>query len=153
MLEMKDILLQFLNEVSKEIKAEQTRQGRVASGKTAQSLEPEATDRIGILYGSISANVLETGRKPGRGPHSSIIRQWIEDKGLFSGESESKKNSIAYLITRKIKEEGTQLYRQGGKSGVLSNIITERRINSFESLVLRRFGREVTEEVVTTFAK
>jgi hypothetical protein len=155
MLEMKDILLQFLNEVSKEIKAEQTRQGRVASGKTAQSLEPEATDKVGILYGNISVNVLETGRKGGKVPggFKSIIYQWMKDKGIFQAESEAKQNSIAYLIARKIKDEGTSLYRNGGKSGVLSNIITERRIDSFEYIVLRRFGREVTEEVITTFAK
>lgn len=155
MLEMKDILLDLLNKISRDIKAEQTAQGRTASGKTAQSLEPEATDRTGILYGAISVNVLETGRKGGKvpGTFQQIIKQWMQDKGLFQAESESRQNSIAFLIARKIKEQGTLLYREGGKSGILSNVITDDRISEFEKAVLFRFGREVTEEIVTTFAK
>lgn len=153
MLEMKDLILKFLNEVSKGIKDEQTRQGRVASGKTAQSLEPEATDNTGILYGNISVNVLETGRKPGKPPHSSIIRQWIEDKRIFTDKTDSEKNGIAYVIARRIGEQGTRLHIDGGKSGVLSSIITDERINTFERAVLQRYGREITEEIVTTFSK
>lgn len=155
MLEMKDILLDLLNKISRDIKAEQTAQGRTASGKTAQSLEPEATDRTGILYGSISVNVLETGRKGGKvpGTFQQIIKRWMQDKGLFQAESESRQNSIAFLIARKIKESGTLLFREGGKSGILSNVITDERISEFEKAVLFRFGREVTEEIVTTFAK
>jgi len=155
MLEMKDILQQFLNGVSKDIKDEQARQGRTASGKTAQSLEVEANDKTGILYGNISVNVLETGRKGGRVPKGfqAIILQWMEDKRIFQAESESKKKSIAFLIARKIKDEGTALYRSGGKSGVLTQFINDQRIDNFETLVLKRFGREVQGEVITTFAK
>lgn len=153
MLEMKDILQGFLEGISKDIKAEQSKQGRVASGKTAQSLESESTDTTGILYGNISVNVLETGRKGGRGPYGfrEIILQWMDDKGIFKDESESKRKSIAYLISEKIKKEGTNLYRSGGNSGVLSSVITDDRLRQFERAVLTKFGREFTEEALTTF--
>lgn len=155
MLEMKDIIFKFLNQIATDIKNEQSSQGRVASGKTAQSLEPEATDNVGILYGNISVNVLETGRKGGNVParFKDIIFQWMQDKGIFQAETESKQRSIAFLIARKIKESGTLLHRQGGNSGVLSNVITDEKISVFEREVLSRYGREVTEEIVTTFAK
>jgi hypothetical protein len=155
MLEMKDILLQLLSQVSKDIKANQTAQHRTASGKTAQSLEPEATNTTGILYGNISVNVLETGRKPGAVPKGfkDIILKWMSDKGIFQNEKLSKQKSIAFLIARKIQEHGTALHIEGGKSGVLSSVITPKRISDFETKVLQRFGREVQGEVITTFAK
>lgn len=151
MLEMKELILNFLQQIRKEIIIEAEAQKRIASGKTSQSLEPEATDTKGILYGLISANVWETGRKSGKGPHSSVIYQWMQDKGIFQAEKESKKRSIAFLISRKIAQSGTLLYRQGGNSGVLSKVISDERVSAFETEVLRRYGREVTEELVLTF--
>lgn len=153
MLEMRDIIFKFLNDLAFQIKAEQRAQGRNVTGKTALSLEPEATDTTGILYGNISALALETGRKAGKVPtgFQAIIRKWMDDKGIFQAEKESRKNSIAYLIARKIKREGTVLYKQGGNSGVLSKAINEGTISTFEKEVLSRFGREIQNEVITTF--
>lgn len=155
MLEMKDILLELLNQVSKDIKALQASQHRVASGKTALSLEPEATDAVGILYGNLVVNTLETGRKPGAVPKGfkDIILKWMSDKGIFQNEKLSKQKSIAFLIARKIQKYGTALHIEGGKSGVLSSVITGKRISDFETKVLQRFEREVQGDVITTFAK
>lgn len=152
MLNLSEEILKFLNGISQDIKMVQEQQARVASGKTARSLEAEADERSGVLYGSISVNALETGRKPGKRPPISAIRQWIEDKGIFTSESDSRKNGIAYVIAKKIGEEGTQLFREGGKSGVLSSVITDKRIDSFEREILRVFGREVVDEI-TTYTK
>ncbi len=153
MLEMKDLIAKFFNEISKDIKAEALAQGRTASGRTAQSLEIEADNRTGILSGFTSALTWETGRKSGKTPggFQKIIEQWMSDKGLFQAETDSKKRSIAFLIARKIRESGTLLHRQGGQSGVLSNIITDERISVFESEVLRRVGREVLDDMVVAF--
>lgn len=152
---MKDILLELLNQISKDIKALQSSQYRVASGKTALTLDTEATDTIGILYGSLVVNTLETGRKPGAVPKGFmyIILKWMSDKGIFQNEKISKQKSIAFLIARKIQEHGTALHIEGGKSGVLSSVITDKRISDFETKVLQRFGREVQGDVITTFAK
>lgn len=153
MLEMKHILMKFLNEISKEIKDNAQAQGRTASGRTANSLYPEATDTVGILYGSIAVNAWETGRKGGKVPagFKQVIYEWMQDKGIFQAEKENAKRSISYFIAKKIAEQGTLLHRQGGQSGVLSNVITDERIDTFESEVLRRFGREVQNEVIISF--
>ena len=155
MLEVKDLIINFLNEVARDIKQNQSAQGRTASGRTANSLEAEADDNTGILYGSVSVNALETGRKSGRVPagFKDVIKQWMSDKGIFQAESDSKKNSIAYLIARKIAREGTALYRSGGNSGVLSTVLTDDRISGFESQILKRYGREIQNEVIITFGK
>lgn len=155
MLDLKEEIAKFLNGIAFEIKQEQQAQGRYASGKTAQSLEIEADSSRGILYGNISVNVLETGRKSGKVPKGfqATIKQWMSDKGIFQAETESKKNSIAFLIARKISKEGTLLSRQGGKSGVLSKAISNERLSAFERELLKKWGQEVTREVVITFGK
>jgi len=74
--------------------------------------------------------VLETGRKPGKRPPISVIEQWIKDKPIAS---DINPRSLAFLIARKIGEEGSLLYRQGGKSGVISDNINDKVIS--ENLV------------------
>jgi hypothetical protein len=155
MLSLKEEIYKFLQNISLDIQREQIAQGRYVTGKTARSLEPEVDDTGGILYGSSSVNVLETGRKPGKVPEGfqGVIRQWMRDRGLFQAETASRQNSIAYLIARKISREGTLLHRQGGNSGILSKAITEARITEFERAVLNKYGREVQNDLFTTFTK
>lgn len=76
--------------------------------------------------------VLETGRKPGKMPYDKNkpyneqpIYKWIEAKSISKDISTK---SLAYLIARKIGKEGSLLYRQGGKSGVISEFINAQYI-------------------------
>jgi hypothetical protein len=69
--------------------------------------------------------VLETGRKPGKQPPTDPIQKWIQAKGIATDISDK---SLAYLIARKIGKEGSLLYRQGGKSGVISDFINAQYI-------------------------
>jgi len=69
--------------------------------------------------------VLETGRKPGKRPPIDAIEQWVRLKPITSDISP---RSLAFLIARKIGEEGSLLYRQGGKSGVISEEINDKVI-------------------------
>lgn len=155
MLAMKDILSKFLNSLSQEIKANAISQGRTASHKTEKSMYVEADDNTGILYGDIAVNAWETGRKGGKGPKGfqSIILQWMKDKGIFQAEKEAKQKSIAFLIARKIQDSGTNLFRTGGNSGVLSKVITNDRISTFEKLIIQKYGQKVVEDFATTFKK
>lgn len=155
MLSLKEEILKFLQGVALDIQSEAITQGRYASGKTNQSLEPEADDKGGILYGYTSVNALETGRKGGAVPSgfNKVILEWMDRKNLFTFETENRRKGIAFLIARKIAKEGTLLYRQGGNSGVLSKAIREDRVTAFQNEVLRKYGREVQNEIITTFTK
>lgn len=100
-----------------------------ASGFTAASLEYVITPTGGALYGAGHIFVLETGRGPttsGGGGGTSLrskIRRWIDDKGI-TPEGISK-DSLAFLIARKIHREGTELHRIGGNSGILSDVVND----------------------------
>lgn len=86
--------------------------GQVASGRTIASLKVEITEDGGVLWGRSPFGTLETGRKGGKVPAGfwKIIRQWMDDKGI----QVEKPDSFAYLVARKIANEGTQLFREGG---------------------------------------
>jgi hypothetical protein len=92
--------------------------GQVASGRTIASLKVEITENGGVLWGRSPFGTLETGRKGGKVPAGfwKIIRQWMDDKGI----QVEKPDSFAYLVARKIAKEGTQLFRNGGRSDIYS---------------------------------
>lgn len=105
-----------------------TRFGAVnASGNLAASLRTEvvatATGYRLTLFGASYALALEYGRKPGKFPPLKSIQLWIEAKGLTQqpgGASvtagEKGYSSLAYLIGRKIAQNGTVLYQAGQPS-------------------------------------
>ncbi len=64
---------------------------------------------------------LETGRKPGKMPPTEPIKQWIEQRGIQPPDI--SQDSLAFLIARKIGREGSLVYRQGGNSGVLMDVL------------------------------
>lgn len=92
--------------------------GQVASGRTIASMKVEVTEDGGVLWGRSPFGTLETGRKPGKVPAGfwKIIRQWMDDKGI----QVQKPDSFAYLVARKIANEGTQLFRNGGRDDIYS---------------------------------
>lgn len=71
--------------------------------------------------------VLETGRKPGKRPPLDAVEAWVKAKPITPPDGMSTR-SLAYLIAKKIGEEGSLLYRQGGKSGVISRSINDQVI-------------------------
>lgn len=75
-----------------------------------------------LIVGSTWAyiTVLEDGRKPGKFVPPEVILKWVQDKPVTST---LPKKSLAYLINKKLAEEGSLLYRQGGHSGILSDYI------------------------------
>lgn len=96
----------------------QKNSGQVASGRTIASMKVEVTEEGGVLWGRSPFGTLETGRKPGKVPAGfwKIIRQWMDDKGI----QVQKPDSFAYLVARKIANEGTQLFRNGGRDDIYS---------------------------------
>ena len=120
------------------------------TGASAQSLGYRIEGTTLTIFSSQKYfTVLETGRKPGKRPPISVIEQWIRDKPLALDGISAK--SLAFLIARKIGEEGSLLYRQGGKSGVISKSINDQVIkekltdvltDKFRDFVINEFLRK-----------
>lgn len=132
------ILTEELEALKKKIIAQHFGAGQKASGRTAASLRVEVTEEEGTLYGRSPFGTLETGRKPGKVPQGfqAIIRKWMADKGINAEPIPYKTDrphkytpqergnlSLSYLIARKIRREGTSLFRKGGRADIYSNVI------------------------------
>ena len=89
-------------------------------------MRTDVSENRGVLFGRMAFGTLETGRKPGKVPVGfyQIIKQWVIDKGI-SFDSQSERNSFAYLVSRKIAREGTQLYRTGAEADVYTTEVPE----------------------------
>jgi len=127
--------------------------GRRASGATQESIEYKVT-REGDVFvlevlGAKHIFALERGRGPtqgGSGDGESLyerILKWINDKPI---QSDLKRESLAFLIARKIHREGYK-----GRQGVLTNVINDDLNQRLEleisKTVLNSFILQVEDEV------
>jgi hypothetical protein len=132
---LSDILIKQGNEIVIDLQANLAKLGVNASGKLSRSLESTVKETPTTAELTISGigywYFVEKGRRPGGRPPIDSIRQWIDDKGIVpKGIS---KDSLAFLIARKIGDSGTALYRgQGRYENVFSSIINDSLIDRIE---------------------
>lgn len=120
-----EVIKNWMEELKRDLVAEYDRLKLRASGNYEQSLVPFNTDKRAILYGAKYAYQMENGRLPGTYPPRKAIEDWIDAKGL---KYDIPKSSLAFLIQRKIFREGIKVPNKYNDGGVLSNVITEDRI-------------------------
>lgn len=118
-----------------------------ASGKLKDSVHYDIKDYVMRVYALDYIYYVEHGRKAGKYPPKKAIRDWIESKPTaqsnfgWSVASESKKNSIVFLIQRKIAEEGTTIYKQGG-SMLLEDILSNDLRGQIKSELILTFKEQ-----------
>lgn len=128
-----------------------------ASGDLVNSLWYEATDTNLKVYALPYIGALEFGRKPGKRPPRAVIRKWIDEKGIIpklkangkplNKDVEKAKDSLAFLIQRKIGEKGTLIYQQGG-SDLLSSIINDNFIQSVKDELIFNTVEAIRSEIL-----
>lgn len=129
-----------------------------ASGRTAASLSYELDDNGGRIYGAGYIFALEFGRKPTTGAGSGgeslkdRIRVWIDEKGIQPNPGSNgkpvSKDSLAFLISRKIHNEGTILYKQGAQSGILTDVINEQAADQLSEALFYEFEQIITSTLL-----
>jgi hypothetical protein len=122
-----------------------------ASGTMADSLKYKWDGKKLVIFSTEKYfTVLETGRGPSKGGGNSVgerlvdkIERWLDQKPV--AVQEISKQSLAYLIARKIHKEGSLLFRQGGNSGVISDYINEKYVT--DNLTQKLFQAQI--EIIT----
>lgn len=141
------ILEDELTLLANDLKDKHIELGMKASGNWVQKVTTlaEVTGQmiVGALVVPNYTKQLTDGRKPGRMPPIDEIEQWIQDKNLLAKvDNDITLRGLAYVIARKIGEQGTKYFRQGG-TDLMSSVATEERINSII--------QKVYNEIVSTF--
>lgn len=142
-----------------EIQANMKAARRDASGRFSRSLRIQATDDRLTVFSAPYAYFIEQGRgitratSPGTPTLQEIIKQWMRDKGIVPNEGTEEKhyNSVAFLIARKIHNEGTLLRRRGGRSGVITRAINPSRILSISRAFGDKYRAEFMSEMIDQF--
>lgn len=115
-----------------------------ASGKLADSIRYEADNNGLKVFALDYFYYVEKGRKGGKRPPMKVIEQWITDKGILI--EEKKKKSLAFLIARKIGQEGTSIYQQGGTQ-LLENIVTDELKGQIQSELILTFKEKIMAQM------
>lgn len=101
--------------------------GKDASGETSRditSVMPKETQVV--VSGPSYVFVLEKGRRPGGMPPVRNIARWVQAKSIaFDKEAES----IGFAISKKIAEKGTKLFQDGGRTDIITPVISDERID------------------------
>ena len=105
-----EIVTGFLEQKKNEVRTSYEAKGRSASGAAGRSLTVNVSEQPNKIVGEITGShywyYIENGRRPGKRPPIASIEKWIDDRRLtLNGIS---KQSLAFLIARKIGREGTK---------------------------------------------
>jgi hypothetical protein len=150
-----EILNSFADKVIVDIRQSMDVSGVTASGKFNRSLESTVSSNEVVITGLKYAGAIESGRKPssgGTGILRALIRSWIDDKGIVPTGGISK-DSLAFLITRKIHQDGTRLYRgtdyygRSKPSRVIEGVVKDGRIEQLGSDLILSFVKQVKSEI------
>ena len=118
--------------------------GHKTTGNLQSSLRHEVNETGSgfevIIYGAEYAMAVDKGLPPGTKVSTQALSKWIEDKGIATGETEVK--SIAFLIQRKIFNEGTIQFRQNKKGFI--DVMIDANAKTIFKMALDLFKKEFT---------
>lgn len=126
----------------------------VASGDLVNSVRYEVKENELSIYALQYIGALQYGRKPTANPIAGNptlkerIRVWLDQKGIEpDGIS---KDSLAFLIARKIHREGTSIYQrtQGQSSGLLDDVLNDQLVERIQTELVFSFVVEIRSEIL-----
>ena len=150
--EIRQILLEELEDLRARIIANMEGADKVVSGKTRDSLQVNVRGNAGVLTGRQAFATLETGsrpwsRKPKRTPRwfADLIGDWIDKRGLDLNQ---------WAVAHTIIHKGSKLYREGGRADIYSpelqktiDRIGDRILDQYEVLVTDRLIINKTTQI------
>lgn len=148
-------LTQFLEGLANEMRGVMDARGMNASGRSKGLIEAKVNGSRGELLAPSWILQLEQGRGPTRGGRGQgptlreIIRRWIDDKGVIARNA--TKDQLAFLIARSIHQKGTLLHQRGARTGIISTVITQQKIEAFLSTFARNEIEKQNIEVNVLF--
>lgn len=149
------ILTGYGQNVVNDIRSNLSSTGTNATGKTSSSIRYTITEEGSKTILEVSGRpfvfTVETGRGPRRSSQShgvvNHIREWMDAKGVGSGLSEAKKDSLARFLTWRINKEGTRLYKKGGRVDIIGEVVNTSLYDKITKELLETFTKAYMDEV------
>lgn len=142
---------EWLSETTTALIENYNKLGLRASGEWEKSLngthEETDTGIKVIISGAKYTEQLSIGRKPGKMPPRQVILDWIREKNI---QSELKPQTLAYLIQRKIGTEGIKVPNKYNRGGLITDVLTNERINDLIKNVGNVVLREQRSDILTS---
>lgn len=129
------IYLKYLDMLRIKLIAKYDELGLRASGKYEDALEPEVSPNRLIMWGAPHSKYMQDGRDAGKFPPRSAIVEWIETKDGLPSIFREKKDQFAFLIARKIAEEGIDVPNEFNKGEVVSSVVDDFLANDINSML------------------
>jgi len=135
-----------------DLKANYERLGLRASGKWAEMLTSEIKQSNSVLHiiikGLNYTQWIENGRKGGKYPPKEVIEDWVKEKNL---SYDIPFNSLVFLIRRKIATKGWTVPNEHNAGGLVSDVITNKRMNEIVVKVGGSYLAQKTSDVLKQF--
>ena len=113
-------------------------------GTASSSLKVESTENSLKIKGVGYIRFLDVGRRPGKFAPPEVIQEWVRTK---LGITEPKENkSVAFLINRKLKVEGSRIYLDNSKGLQLKEIV-EMGKNLIQEAIPRKMKIKITSQI------
>jgi hypothetical protein len=124
-----------------------------ATGKTAASLNIEFTKTGFIIRGGAQIGAIINGRKPtkqgakkGNPTLRDEILEWIKAKSIQPRESSMSQETLAFLISRSIHQNGTK-----GQGNIFKGVITASRFASLTQTLITNEALAVQSNLIKEF--
>ncbi len=119
----KELYIKYLKELKNKLIQKYDELGLRASGEFENELEYKVEkDNLKIL-GAPHSYYMDKGRASGGFPPISTIEDWIENKDNLPPIFKEKKKQFAFLIARKIANEGIQVPNKYNKGHVVDEVV------------------------------
>ena len=143
--EIRQILLEELEDLRKRITENMGKADQIVTGRTRDSMQVTVEGNAGVLTGRRAFATLETGsrpwsRKPKRVPKffADLIGEWIDKKGL---------NLNKWAVAHTIIHQGSKLYREGGRADIYSPEL-QPTIDRIGARILDQYAVLVTDRLI-----
>lgn len=143
--EIRQILLEELEDLRKRITENMGKADQIVTGRTRDSMRVTVQGNAGVLTGRQAFATLETGsrpwsRKPKRTPKwfADLIGEWIEAKNLDLNQ---------WAVAHTIIHQGSSLYRSGGRADIYSPEL-QKTIDRIGDRILSRYEVLVTDRLI-----
>jgi len=156
---------QFAETLVSEMVSNLTRSGRRVTGKTIDSIKQSVSRTGFIIYAAHHILTLDTGRRPtksttkGTPSLRDILLQWIKDRGIVPKVPDGKAikdyhyRGLAYVMARKIHNEGNLIWRTQRPTGDILNVLSEKRIDAYIGTFSRKFMDSIRSELIAELNK